>query len=253
MRQLQTTSQQKIRVYLIEQNPLLKRLIKARLKAEARIQVLGQQRLMAALPATPSVAAATIVLIDKSAAGPRFGTILRNIISSPLRCRIAILDNGDMALPDLCTLISLGVHGLLNFAQLGRQLVPAIMALSRGELWFPPSVLDCYVATMNSILHKKRGGNGEMTFRQQQITSLVKKGLSNKEISAALNISGSTVKFHLARIFAKLGVQDRRSILLQTDSSAAAQNHLPWSEGAAPIETANQGHKAGFRTLERCS
>jgi len=34
-------------------------------------------------------------------------------------------------------------------------------------------------------------------------------GQSNKEIVTALNLSASTVKFHLQNIFTKLGVQDR--------------------------------------------
>lgn len=226
MRQPQANYPGKIVVYLVEPNPLLKRLILARLKTEAGIQVLGQQRAEVLLSAQGARGAPLTVLIDKVAVAPRFGTVLQNITSSPLRCRVAIVDNEDITVPDLCALISIGVHGFLPFAHLKRQLVPAIEALSRGELWFPPSVLDYYVKEMNSILYKRKAGGEEMTFRQEQVISLVKKGLSNKEISTALNISGSTVKFHLAKVFAKLGIQDRRSILVPTNPRTGGPESL---------------------------
>jgi DNA-binding NarL/FixJ family response regulator len=40
----------------------------------------------------------------------------------------------------------------------------------------------------------------DLTFRQQQLVSLVAKGLTNKEIASRLNISEHTVKNHLRRI-----------------------------------------------------
>tara|TARA_R110000850_G_scaffold86746_10_gene186679 strand:- start:125 stop:412 length:288 start_codon:yes stop_codon:yes gene_type:complete len=45
--------------------------------------------------------------------------------------------------------------------------------------------------------------------REYEVLELLVNGRSNKEIEAALNLSRSTVKHHIAHIFAKLGVQDR--------------------------------------------
>jgi LuxR family maltose regulon positive regulatory protein len=51
------------------------------------------------------------------------------------------------------------------------------------------------------------------TWRERRIIELVKRRLSNKEISAILGVSEGTVKFHLSNIFAKLGVRDRHHMI----------------------------------------
>jgi ATP/maltotriose-dependent transcriptional regulator MalT len=48
-----------------------------------------------------------------------------------------------------------------------------------------------------------------LTGREREVLVLVADGHSNREIGARLEISEHTVKFHLAAIFAKLGVATR--------------------------------------------
>jgi DNA-binding NarL/FixJ family response regulator len=50
--------------------------------------------------------------------------------------------------------------------------------------------------------------------RQQQVVTLVQKGLSNKAIAAKLDISEGTVKSHLHSIYEKLGIQSRISLMI---------------------------------------
>jgi DNA-binding NarL/FixJ family response regulator len=50
-----------------------------------------------------------------------------------------------------------------------------------------------------------------LTAREEEILGLLDRRLSNKQIATALGNSVATVKFHLAHIFAKLGVNDRHS------------------------------------------
>ena len=61
--------------------------------------------------------------------------------------------------------------------------------------------------------------------RERQVLDCVMKSQSNKEISAELHISESTVKFHLARLFEKFGVRRRSDLILQTVQQTAAVVH----------------------------
>lgn len=51
--------------------------------------------------------------------------------------------------------------------------------------------------------------NGVLTQRQNEILTLLRRGLTNNEICKALNISANTVKVHLANIYKVLDVTNR--------------------------------------------
>lgn len=53
-----------------------------------------------------------------------------------------------------------------------------------------------------------------LTVREREVLSLVAAGLPNKSIARRLTISEKTVKAHLTRVFAALGVNDRTSAAL---------------------------------------
>ncbi len=59
-------------------------------------------------------------------------------------------------------------------------------------------------------MDRMRGAAGpSLTDRERDILGQLARGLGNKEIARALFISEATVKTHLGRIYAKLGVDTR--------------------------------------------
>ncbi len=53
-----------------------------------------------------------------------------------------------------------------------------------------------------------------LTGREQEVLSLLAKGLTNSEIAERLHISKHTVKNHISSIYRKIGINDRTQIAL---------------------------------------
>ncbi len=52
-----------------------------------------------------------------------------------------------------------------------------------------------------------------LSLREQEIFGLILRGMSNAEISQALFITESTVKFHIGNIFKKVGISSRAELI----------------------------------------
>lgn len=117
---------------------------------------------------------------------------------------------------DIHRAIEAGAAGYVFKDSTEDKLLPAIRAVASGQRWIPEEVAKRLEA---------RRLFEELTQRELLILNEVVKGLANKQIADALNISENTVKWHLKNIMAKLRVADR------TEAVAAAIKrgiiHLP--------------------------
>jgi DNA-binding NarL/FixJ family response regulator len=93
-----------------------------------------------------------------------------------------------------------GAQGYVFKNSSGKMLVPALRAVAAGQRWIPKEVA--------SRLASRRSFEA-LTSREVQVLKELAKGLANKEIAAALNITEYTVKDHLKNILGKLRVADR--------------------------------------------
>jgi DNA-binding NarL/FixJ family response regulator len=80
------------------------------------------------------------------------------------------------------------------------ELRTAIRTVHSGRQYIPPHVGAKLAQRMN---------NPELTDRELEVLRLIAQGMSNLEISIALNIAESTVKSNINRILSKLGAKDR--------------------------------------------
>jgi DNA-binding NarL/FixJ family response regulator len=151
--------------------------------------------------------AETVLILDALSAGSALSGRLRLLRARFPKGRVLALGN-KIPSDEQCRLIHLGVDGFLRYEEIERQLRPALRAMTEGRPWIAPEVLAQYVAYSRSA-HTQSETN--LTKRELEVLGLVARAFSNKEISDQLHITESTVKFHLANAFTKLGVDNRRA------------------------------------------
>jgi DNA-binding NarL/FixJ family response regulator len=108
--------------------------------------------------------------------------------------------------------LSAGASGFLLKRTRPEELVAAIHTVAAGDSLLSPSVTSRVIERMAK--HPPPDGSRdarieELTPRECEVLELVARGLSNAEIAAKLVIEESTVKTHVKRMLAKLGVRDR--------------------------------------------
>jgi DNA-binding NarL/FixJ family response regulator len=116
-----------------------------------------------------------------------------------------------------------GASGYLTKDASAEEIEAAIRAVHRGQTWLDPVVQARLVSALgddapgaagdtvgpSEWARPSRGLPDNLTARETEVLALIGEGLSNHEIGERLVLGQATVKTHVNRIFAKIGVQNR--------------------------------------------
>jgi DNA-binding NarL/FixJ family response regulator len=106
-----------------------------------------------------------------------------------------------------------GASGFLLKDLPPEQLILGIRAVCRGESLLSPVItrrmIEMFTARPRASVAAPDARLGLLTPREREVLTLLGGGRSNPEIAAALYVSETTVKTHVQRILAKLGIRDR--------------------------------------------
>jgi DNA-binding NarL/FixJ family response regulator len=117
-----------------------------------------------------------------------------------------------------------GVRGIVKKLLPEALLLKCITKVLDGELWFDKELTNAFLDA-NAI---------PLTRRQGQLVALVARGLKNKEIATALDISDATVRIYLSALFRKLGVKDRYELAIYGMKNMPAYSADTTAEARVP-------------------
>jgi DNA-binding NarL/FixJ family response regulator len=91
------------------------------------------------------------------------------------------------------------------------QLAVGVRMVSRGDALVSPSITRRLIDefTRSRTASQPAPGEERLSDREREVWQLIARGMSNQEIAGELILGESTVKTHVARVLAKLGVRDR--------------------------------------------
>ncbi|MFC1902980.1 response regulator [Chloroflexota bacterium] len=203
----------KIRVLIADDHPVVREGLSTMLSREQDIQVVGEAE-------------------NGTEAIKKAGELQPDIILMDLRMpevdgveamRLIKVKNPDMKFIVLTTYdndeyifkgIEAGARAYLLKDAPREELFKAIRTVYKGESLIQPAVASKVLDRFAELSHQAKAP-GELSERELEVLKLMAKGAANKEISASLYISESTVKTHIQSIFLKLGACDRTEAVTQ--------------------------------------
>ena len=114
--------------------------------------------------------------------------------------------------------VSLGACGYLLNEASSMEIIAAVRGVAQGEAVCPPKLCKSLFdhlskgsfLTLGKAETRARPAS-DLTCRQRQLMSLVAKGMTNKEIAATLQLSEFTIKNHIRRIMIHLQADSRHA------------------------------------------
>ena len=106
-----------------------------------------------------------------------------------------------------------GASGFLLKDVTAERLFDAVRVVAAGEALLAPAVTRRLISEFTRLRPAKDAAPaaalGALTPRETEVLRLVAEGLSNPEVAQRLVVTEETVKTHVSRILAKLGLRDR--------------------------------------------
>ncbi len=200
-----------VRVLVVDDHPVVRGGVVGWLAAQPDIDVVAEAA--DGLEALAAVAehAPDVVLMDLRM--PRMDGVaaIERITAAHPAVRVLVLTTYDTD-ADIVRAVEAGATGYLLKDTPLPQLADAVRAAARGETVLAPPVAARLVSRMRAPAVEAP------TPRELEVLAGVARGLTNADIGRELFIGEATVKTHLLRVFAKLGVDDRtRAVMLAVE------------------------------------
>jgi DNA-binding NarL/FixJ family response regulator len=218
----------KIAVLLVDDHTVVRQGLRALLKAEGDIDVIGEaengrQAVMLAKRNPPDV-----VVMDVAMPLMNGLEATRQILKFLPNTKVLVLTSyGD----DQCVeqLMQAGSAGYLIKQTAANDLLKAIREVQKGNAFFSPSIAkrlgdQCRHAFATGQPVKKPG---ELTSREAEVLQLIAEGFSNKQIGGELCISIKTVEKHRQQVMNKLNIHDVAGLTRYALSKGMVERSLP--------------------------
>jgi DNA-binding NarL/FixJ family response regulator len=165
-----------------------------------------------------------VVLMDVRMPGTDGISATASIVAADPASKVLILTTFDLDQYVFAGLRA-GASGFLLKDAPPAELLTAIRAVAGGDAILAPTatrrLIDQFVPMLPEPGRQsdRDAVLGQLTDREQAVFALLAAGRSNREIAAELHLSEGTVKIHVGRILAKLGLRDRiQAVILAYES-----------------------------------
>ena len=194
-----------LRVYLVDDHPLMRIAWRRILESDQRFVVVGESDTAEECLAAVDTIAADMVVMDIQLPGIDGVEATRQLKSQHANLKVVIVSahGEEYLIPS----IDAGADGYMMKGLEPKELIEGLLQAAEGT---PPIDSNLTRLLMDRAAAGPRESSGpSLSDRQHEVLRHVSDGLSSKEIASRLSISNTTLKRDFRNIFEALGVNDR--------------------------------------------
>ncbi|MCW4353014.1 response regulator transcription factor [Hoyosella sp. YIM 151337] len=200
-----------IRILLVDDQELMRMGLRMIIDAHPDLEVIGESGNGREAVAEVRRTEPDVVLMDVRMPVLDGIAATREIVASDCPARVLVMTTFDLD-EHVLGALQAGASGFLLKDTPPEDLVSAIRVVAAGDAVVSPKItrrlLDRFLSG-GQVPNPEPKVLSELTEREREVLELVASGMSNLEIGSELYLSEATVKTHVGRILAKLGVRDR--------------------------------------------
>lgn len=202
-----------LRLLIVDDHPVFRFGLRALLESEGEFEVVaeassGNQAVGLAQEHEPDV-----VLMDITMPEMNGIEATRRILETNPETGVLIVTMVDDA--SIFAALRAGARGYLLKGAEGEETLRAIRAVARGEMILSEPIAERVQQFFSGTPEQALSNFPELTPREQEVLSLIAKGLTNNAIASRLGLSPKTVRNQVSEIYSKLGVSDRAEAIVR--------------------------------------
>jgi DNA-binding NarL/FixJ family response regulator len=224
-----SSNERSITVLVVDDQILIRAGMIALLRAAPGIEVVGEASDGAEAVALAAVTKPDVVLMDIRMPGTDGIAATREILAAgdnPPRVLVVTTFDFDEY---VYAALRAGASGFLLKDTPPERLLTAVTTVAAGDMLFAPGVVrrlvEAYFDRADAEADRLVPALDQLTDRELEVLRLVGRGLSNLEIAERLVIAETTVKTHVNRTRAKLGLTSRAQAVVVAYESGLLRQH----------------------------
>jgi two-component system NarL family response regulator len=188
-----------IRILIVDDHPVVLAGLTSMLGTQAGVEVVGSASSGEEALQILQVEPADLLLLDLRMPGMSGIDVLHALRRAKIDVRVIILTSFETD-EDIYRAVQAGAQGYLLKGAPQPDMIQAIRTVYAGKRFFPRHITERLAERMMRT---------NLSTRELEVLQMLARGLTNKEIGSALEISGNTVRNHVNSIIEKLEVSDR--------------------------------------------
>lgn len=202
-----------ISIAIVDDHPLLAEGIAAVLSRRDGFMITEMGASAADIARILARRACDVLIVDLNMPGDVFGAIAELRDTAPA-CRVVVF-TASTDTEHAVKALSAGAAGYVLKGSSASELLEAVEAALRGEVYITPAFAAKVIGALNSKAAEKQVLiSTKLSVREEQIVRLLLCGKQNREIARTLDLSEKTVKSYMTNLMTKLRARNRLEVVI---------------------------------------